>query len=228
VTAAPFVATMLPQATPNGISEPGVDQNRGVGATASLAPPVATMAAPILNQDTQGPSQAPVQTQPLVATLGTLPQPSAGGNLHDFSMQHGIVPVMQQPIGEPQDATLLQSSSTKSGKHTISWQSRMVNKDKMPDKWDGPPSDINMADVAGYIRMRIVDLRREEMIKFVKEHPDLGLASMIMGIWTHTTSKETHSDMFEKKGFSHIGIACFVATTVAQVFYCGWACSPLS
>ena len=88
---------------------------------------------------------------------------------------------------------------------------------KVQDKWGGPSRDIKLADVVDHIKARRDDIRREEMIQFVKQHPDLGLTSMIVGIWTHTTSTETESEMFEKKGFSYIAIACFVGTTVAQV-----------
>jgi hypothetical protein len=62
------------------------------------------------------------------------------------------------------------------------------------------------------------------MIQFIKEHPDLGLAAMIEGIWRYTFPPAHHSPAEEDRGdleqkrFSFFAIGCFVLTIVAQIF----------
>ena len=71
-----------------------------------------------------------------------------------------------------------------------------------------------LQDVIQYVNGRREEIESEEIIEFVKDHPDLGLASLSVAIYDHKKS-ETSTPLFDTWGL--VVILCLVTTLSVQL-----------
>ena len=94
-------------------------------------------------------------------------------------------------------------------------------------KADFEPSDR----IRAFVESRIEELDKEELVRFVRQHPDIGLATMAIGIWRHKKqSRQAGNDaaripFFEQPGIASLLIFCLMITLVAQLIIPGVASS---
>jgi hypothetical protein len=78
---------------------------------------------------------------------------------------------------------------------------------------------LSLQEITAYIRARREELDSQEITSFIKDHPDIGLATMSRGIFTHKQSKDRHTPLFDRCGW--IVILCMQATILAQLLIPG-------
>lgn len=78
---------------------------------------------------------------------------------------------------------------------------------------------LSLEEISNYIRARREELDATDITLFIKDHPDIGLATMSRGIWTHKQSKDRHTPLFDRCGW--IVILCMQATILAQLLIPG-------
>ena len=78
---------------------------------------------------------------------------------------------------------------------------------------------LSLQEITAYIRARRDELDSQEITAFIKEHPDIGLATMSRGLFTHKQSKDRHTPLFDRCGW--IVILCMQATILAQLLIPG-------
>ena len=74
--------------------------------------------------------------------------------------------------------------------------------------------------VREYVESRKDELDGEEIVRFVREHPDLGLASMALGVWWQKRMEDTADQnipFFQRRGMASLIIFCMFITWLAQV-----------
>jgi len=119
----------------------------------------------------------------------------------------GQVPQMQasKPPVQPGEmqAQKDQKETRKKARHD-----RYLNKDLVPD----PKTTVD--DCISFVANRMGEIESEEICKFVRCHPDLGLWALISGIWSHRRST-VPTPLFDRWGW--LVCTCLVLTFFVQL-----------